>query len=144
MLTEKIVCSNLFVKGVMNFVFQDHSLTDLVSNNLTSPTVGRNVQTECVSDTHCQKSFRKTEDDKIKKSREVQIPRVEWLNFTRLQSTFVAWQQRGRDQNEPAPGDDGNVRVKRGLPLFLFLSVPARIPVETTDWDESASISSAF
>lgn len=31
----------------------EHSLTDLVSNNLTSPTVGRNVQTECVSDTHC-------------------------------------------------------------------------------------------
>lgn len=27
----------------------------------------------------------------IKKSREVWIPRVEWLNFTRLQSTFVAW-----------------------------------------------------
>ena len=53
MLTEKIVCSNLFFKGVMNFVFQEHSLTDLVSNNLTSPTVGRNVQTECVSDTHC-------------------------------------------------------------------------------------------
>ena len=53
MLTEKIVCSNLFFKGLMNFVFQDHSLTDLVSNNLTSPTVGRNVQTEYVSDTHC-------------------------------------------------------------------------------------------
>ena len=53
MLTEKIVFSNLFFKGVMNFVFQEHSLTDLVSNNLTSPTVGRNVQTECVSDTHC-------------------------------------------------------------------------------------------
>ena len=53
MLTEKIVFSNLFFKGVMNFVFQEHSLTDLVSNNLTSPTVGRIVQTECVSDTHC-------------------------------------------------------------------------------------------
>lgn len=47
------VCVESMKQRGISLSCSDHSLTDLVSNNLTSPTVGRNVQTECVSDTHC-------------------------------------------------------------------------------------------